>query len=118
MTVYDSDTALLGFGRCSIDGVKFFSGLKANSFTWRDADFGTRAGVSADTGFAGAHAEDTEAAKFDTIAVGQSFFESFENGVDGCLGLGAGKTGSFNYLVDNILFNHVCRPFCLGRIWV
>jgi hypothetical protein len=92
--------------------VELFAGFEADSFAGSDADLGAGAGVAADAGFAGANAEDAKAAELNTLAAGEGFFQAFKDCIDDGLGLGPGKTGTFDDLVDNVLFNQ-CRNLAL-----
>ena len=85
--------------------MKFFAGLEAHCLAGCDADLGTGAGIAADAGFAGTHAEDAKAAQFDALAGRESLLEALEDRIDGSLGLGTGEARALDYMMDDILFN-------------
>lgn len=85
--------------------MQFFARLEAHCLTWSNADFGSRAGVSTDSGFAGANAEHSESAQFNALAGCQRLLEAFEDRINGCFGLCARQTGALDYVMDDVLFN-------------
>jgi hypothetical protein len=105
--VPEESAALGSFG---IEGVQLFAGLEANGFAGGDADLGAGAGITADAGFTGANAEDTESAEFDAVTGGKSGFETFKDGIDGSLGLGSRQACPFYHVMDNILLDQCRRP--------
>ena len=99
--------------------MEFLAGLEADGLAGGDGDLGAGAGVAAYAGFAGLDGEDAEAAELDTVAGAEGVLHGFEDGVNGGLGLGAGKAGAFDYSLDEILLDQwevafLCRV--LGSI--
>jgi hypothetical protein len=85
--------------------VQFLAGFEAHRLAGRNADLSTGAGIAADAGFAGADAEDAEAAQFNAFACGQSLLEALEDRVHGSLRLGAGQARALDHLMDYVLLN-------------
>jgi hypothetical protein len=88
-----------------IQNVEFFAGLEANGFTGRDADFSAGARIAANACLPRPDAEHAKAPKFDAVARGESLLESFKDGVDSRLSLGARQACPFNHVMDNILLD-------------
>jgi hypothetical protein len=84
--------------------VKFLTGLEPYGLAGSDADFGAGAGIAANAGFAGADVEDTKAAEFNSLPLGERALQSLEYRVDSGLGLIALQAGAFNHLVNDVLF--------------
>jgi hypothetical protein len=91
--------------------MKFFAGLKSHGFTRGYAHFRASARIAADTGFARTNAENTEAAQFNAISGGESFFESLKNSIDSGFSLGSRQTSALDHVMDNILLDQCRRPF-------
>ncbi len=85
--------------------MEFLARLEAYGLAGGYADFGTGAGIAADTGFAGADAENAKSAQFDALAGGQGLFEALNFRIHLGLGLGTRKAGALDYMMDNVLFN-------------
>ncbi|HXO94678.1 MAG TPA: hypothetical protein VN825_11110 [Candidatus Acidoferrum sp.] len=90
--------------------MKVFARFKADGAAWGDADFGSRARVTADTGFARPDVEDPESAEFDAVSLGERPFQAFKYGFDGGLGFDAGQSGTLNYLMYDVLLNQWLSP--------
>ncbi len=101
--------ALAGLG----EEVQLFAGLEADGFAGGDGDFGAGAWIAADAGLSGFDGEDAEAAQFDAVSGDEGLLHAFEDGVDGGLGLGTGKSGSLHNPLNEVLLNHLCRCPCL-----
>lgn len=86
-------------------GVQLFARLEADGLSGGDAHLGTGAGISADAGFAGTHAEDAEPAQFNALTGSQSLFEPFEDCVHRSLSLGAGQPSALDHVMDDVLLN-------------
>jgi hypothetical protein len=99
---------------CSRRGVfqslELLAGLKANSFSGRDADFFASAGIAADTGLSGFDAEDAELAKFDALAAAEGAFERLKDSFDGLLCFGAADVGLRNHSVYDVKLDHNRPP--------
>ncbi len=80
-----------------VEDLEVFTGLEADGLAGGDGDFGSGAGIAAYSGFAGLDGEDAEAAELDAIAVTESLFHGFKDGVHGGFCLGAGKAGALDY---------------------
>jgi hypothetical protein len=89
--------------------VELFAGLEADCFAWRDGDFGSRAGITTDAGFAWFNGEDAKAAQFDAIASDQSLLHAIEDGVYCGFCLGSWQAGALNNPLYKILLNHLGR---------
>ena len=101
----DGATALFSGSAACVQGVQLFAGLEADSFAGGDADLSAGAGVAADAGFAGADAEDAEAAQLDALACRQGLLEALEDGVHGSLCLGARQACALNHVMNYILLD-------------
>ncbi len=85
--------------------MEFLTRFETHSLTGRDADFGTGARIAADTGFAGADAENAESAQFDALACGQGLFQTLEYRIHCGLRLASGQARALDYVMDNVLLN-------------
>jgi len=85
--------------------MQFFARLEAHGLSGGDADFSSGTRVAAYSGFAGADAEDAEAAKFDALTGGEGLFEALEYGVNCGFRLGAGQSRALDHVMDNVLLN-------------
>jgi hypothetical protein len=83
--------------------VKLFAGFEANGFAGGNADLRASAGVAPETRFAGTDVEDTKAAQFDALAIGERALESLEYGIDSSFGLIPLQAGALNHLVNDVL---------------
>jgi hypothetical protein len=90
--------------------VELFAGFEAHGFAGSNGNFGSSAGVPADSSLSGANIEDAKASQLDPLAIGESFFEALEDGVHSGLGLDAGQAGPFDNVVDDVLFNQCLSP--------
>jgi hypothetical protein len=97
--------------------VEVFAGFEADGSAGSDTDFCSGARVAADSGFAGADVEDSEAAQLDAISLGEGAFEAFKDGFDGGLGFYAGQSGTLNYLMYDVLLNQWLPPETRMRMW-
>jgi hypothetical protein len=85
--------------------MQFFARLEAYGFAGSYAYFGSGAGISADSGFARADAEDAKSAQFDALAGGQSLLQALEYRIHGGFRLGARQARAPNYLMYDVLLN-------------
>ena len=85
--------------------VKFLARLEADGFAGSDVDLSSSAGIAANAGFAGADAENTEAAKLNALACSQCLFETLEDRVHCRLSLGARQARALDHVVNNILLD-------------
>jgi hypothetical protein len=85
--------------------MQFFARFEAHGFTRGYADFGTGAGIAADTGFAGTDAENAETAEFDALAGGEGLFEALEDRIHRCLCLRPRQACALDYMMDDVLFD-------------
>jgi hypothetical protein len=92
------------------ENVQFLTWLEAYGFARSDGNFGAGAWISANSGLAGAHAEDAEAAQLDAVAFGQRLLQTFEYGIDCCFGFVPRQARSFYNVMDNVLFNQCVYP--------
>ncbi len=90
-----------------VQDVEVFAGLEADGFAGGDAHFGSGAGVSSDSGFAGLDGEDAEAAELDAVAFDEALLHGFEDGVYGGFCLGAHQAGAFYDSLNKILFDQL-----------
>jgi hypothetical protein len=90
--------------------MKIFARFEAHGAAWSDADFGSRARVAANAGFAWTDVEYAKAAELDAVSFGKRPFQTFENGFDGGLGFDAGQSGTLNYLMYDVLLNQWLSP--------
>ena len=88
----------------AVEEVEFLAGFETNGFAGSDADFGSGAGIAADSGFARTDVEHPKAAQLDALAVGEGPLQSLEHRIDSGLGLIALQAGAFNHLVNDVLF--------------
>lgn len=100
----------IGLEAASVECVEVFARFETDGAAWGDADFGSCARVAADAGFAGPDVEDSEAAEFYAVSLGERPFETFEYGFDGGLGFDAGQSGTLNYLMYDVLLNQWLSP--------
>jgi hypothetical protein len=94
-----------------VEDLKVFAGLEANGLARGDGNFGARARIAADSGFTWLDGEDAEAAQLDAIVLAECLLHCIEDGIDGYLGLGAGKASAFHYSLDEILLDHLVVAF-------
>jgi hypothetical protein len=94
--------------------MKFLARFETNRFARGYADFGTGAGIAADTGFAGANAENAKTAEFDALACGQGLLQALEDRIHSGLRLGARQARALDYVMDDVLFNQ--RGNLAGRL--
>ena len=87
--------------------MEFFARLEADSTSGRNGNFRAGAWVASDSCFAGPHAEDAEAAQFDTVAGRQSIFHALEDGVHGRLCLDPRQAGTLRDFMHYILFDQM-----------
>jgi hypothetical protein len=70
--------------------LQFLAGFEAHGLPWRNAYFGARPGITANSGLAGFYVKDTKTAKFNAVVSGESLLHGFEDGLDSdfrfCLG--------------------------------
>ena len=85
--------------------MQFLARFETNGLAGGYADFGTGAGIAADTGFAGADAENAKSAQFDALAGGQGLLEALEDRIHRGLRLGARQAGALDYMMDDVLLN-------------
>ena len=88
-----------------MERMQLFARLEANSFARGYAHFGAGARIAADTGFAGANAEDAKSAQFDALAGGQGLLQALEDRIHRSLCLGARETRALDYMMDDVLLN-------------
>jgi hypothetical protein len=84
--------------------MKFLAGFEANGFARSDADFGSGSRIAPDACFSRTHIEDTEAAQFNALTLGQSPLKAFEYGIDRGFGFVPLEAGTLNHLVNDVLF--------------
>ncbi len=90
--------------------VQLLTWLEADGFAGGDRDFGARAGIATDARFAGPDGEDAKAAQLDAVACGKGLFEAAEYGIDCLFCFDTGYAGPLNYLVHDVLLDHVRSP--------
>jgi hypothetical protein len=88
-----------------VEDLEVFAGLEADSLAGSDAYFGAGARVAAYAGLAGLDGEDAETAKLDAVRGAEGVLHGFKDGVDRGFSLGAGKTGTLDYALDEILLD-------------
>jgi hypothetical protein len=82
--------------------LQFLAGFEAHGLPWRNADFGARPGVSADSGLAGPYVKDTKAAKFNAVVSGEGLLHGIEDGLDSDFRFGFGDASAIYDVVDDI----------------
>jgi hypothetical protein len=82
--------------------LQFLAGFEAHGFPWRNAYFGARPGITADSGFAGFHVKDTKTAKFNAVVSGQSLLHGFEDGLNRDFRFGFGDACAVYDVVNDI----------------
>ena len=107
----------------ALEALKFFAGLKADGFAWRNIDFFPGAWIAADAGLARLDAENAKAAELDALAAAKGLLERFENGFDGLLGLGAadvrrGDDGVYDVQLDHTSLRRIRGQMLEGATWV
>jgi len=85
--------------------MQFLARLESNGLSGGDADLGSGAWVSADAGFAGADAEDAEAAQLNALTGSQGLLEALEDSIHRGFRLGAGQARALNHMMDDVLLN-------------
>ena len=85
--------------------MQFLARFEAYGLAGGYADFSAGAGIAADTGFAGADAENAKSAQFDALAGGQGLLEALEDRIHRRLCLGARQARALDYVMDDVLFN-------------
>ncbi len=88
-----------------VDDLEVLAGLEADRPAGGNAHLGSCAWIAAHAGLPGFYGEDTEAAQFDTVALGQSPLHGLEYGVNRGLCLDSGKSGTFDDTLNKILLN-------------
>jgi len=97
-------------GSAGVQSVEILARFEADGLAGSDVHFGARSRVSADSGLAGANAEDAETAQFDAVTRRESLLEALENGVHGSFRFGAGQPRALNDVMDDILFDQSVSP--------
>jgi hypothetical protein len=97
------------------DALELFAGFEADGFAGGDADFFAGAGIAADAGFAGFHAEDAEAAKFDALAAAERLLQRFKNSFDGLFGFGAADVRGGDNRIHDVQLDHAILQRFRGR---
>jgi hypothetical protein len=82
--------------------LQFLAGFEAHGLSWRNAYFGARPGITADSGLAGSHVKDTKTAKFNAVISGQSLLHGFEDGLDRDFRFGLGDAGAVDNVINDI----------------
>jgi hypothetical protein len=86
--------------------LQFLPGLEAHSLPWRNAYFGARPGITADSGLAGFYVKDTKTAKFNAVACTEGLLHGFEDGLDSDFRFGLGDACAVYYVVNDIELYH------------
>ena len=98
--------------------MQLFAGLEADSLSGRDGDLGSGTGIASDAGLAWLYGEDAESAQLNAVALAKRLFHGLEDGIDGGFRLDAGKPGSFDNSLDEILLDQVGSPSLVPKqIW-
>src|SRR4030095_8355285 len=100
-TAHETLTRTLGLERLQI-----FAGLKADSLSRRNVDFGPGARVSTDACLARLDREHYKASQLDTIVALQGVLHAVKNGIDRLFGFGLADACAFDDLIDKIQFDH------------
>ena len=85
--------------------MQFLARLEANRLAGGDADFGPGARIAPDSGLACADTEYTKAAQLNTLTGSKSLFQALEDRINRGLRLGAGKAGTLDHMMDDVLLN-------------
>jgi hypothetical protein len=89
-----------------IEQLQLFARLEANSLAGRDAHFGASTGISTNTGLAGPNVKNTEAAKFDAVALCQRLLHALKDGIHGRLGFIPWQSRSLHHLMHYVELDH------------
>ena len=99
----------LAFRLFLVEQMKFFPRFEAHRLTWGNRYFRAGARIAANTRLAGAHIEHPKSAQFYAVARCQGLLEALKHGVHGYFRLVARKSGSFDHMMDYVLFNQRIR---------
>ena len=90
--------------------MELFAWLEADGLAGSDGDFGARAGVASDAGFAWFYGEDAEASELDAVARNQGLLHAIEDSVYRSLCFRPWQAGTLNNPLYKILLNHSGPP--------
>jgi hypothetical protein len=90
--------------------VEVFAGFETDGLAGGNADFGSGARVAPNAGLARFHGEDSEATQLNAITCDQRLFHAAEDGVDGSLCLGSGKSSPLDNPLNQVLFDQFGPP--------
>jgi len=85
--------------------MKFLARLEADSLARSNRNLGPGPWIAADSRLTGSYIEHAESAKLYAVSIGQRFLQALKDCVDRGLGFHARQTGSFDYVMDDVLFN-------------
>lgn len=89
----------------AIQCMQLFAWLKAHCLARSDTDFGAGAGITTDTGLAGADAEHTKSAQLDALSGCESLLQTLEDRIHCRFRLGAGQARALDDTMDNVLLD-------------
>jgi len=96
--------------------LQLFAGFESHSLAWRNADFFAGAGIAADAGLAGFHAEDAEFAEFDPLAAAERALQRLKNGFDGLFGFSSADVGFGHDRVHDVELDHTPSRYSVGQM--
>ena len=85
--------------------MQLFARFEADRFTWGDRHLGAGARIPPNPRLARTYVEDPESAQFDSVASGESFLETVEDGIDRSFRLVARQAGPLDHVVDDVLLD-------------
>src|SRR3974390_2877712 len=98
-----------------LQSLQLLTGLEAHGLTRRNRDFRSGTRVAADARLPRLYVEDAEAAQLDAVALLQSLFHGFENGLDRHFRLGFSNAGFVDNLVNNVELDQSISLRAWGR---
>jgi hypothetical protein len=85
-----------------LKSLQFFAGLESHCFSRRNGDLGPGARIPSDACLAWSNVEDTEAAKFNAISLGQGLLHRLEYSLNSFLGIRFGDASPVYDLIDDV----------------
>jgi len=98
-----------------LKSLQFFSGLEPHGLSWGNTDFFAGAGIAADAGLTGLHAEDAELAEFDALAAAHGVLQGLKDGLHGLFRFGAADVGLRYDSIYDVQLNHTDLPVYEAR---
>jgi hypothetical protein len=89
-----------------LDGLELFARFEAHSFSRRNRNLSSGAGIAANTSLARTHIEDSETTQLNAIAVCKRTLHAFEHCLNCHFGFGLGDSRPVHYFVDDVELDH------------